>query len=64
MGMFSELKKIEEQKTEEKKKMVSDVPPLQSPPLPTQKKPQETVSKPQNKKQENNRHLSKQGKSS
>ena len=53
MGMFSELKKIEEQKTEEKKKLASDVPPLQSPPLPTQKKPQKPVTKNQNKKEEN-----------
>ena len=38
MGMFSELKKIKDQKTEEKKKIASDAPPIQSPPLPTQKK--------------------------
>jgi hypothetical protein len=49
MGMFSELKKIEEQKTEEKKKIVSDVPPVQSPPPPTQKKSQKTLGKQQNK---------------
>jgi hypothetical protein len=54
MGMFSELKKIEEQKTEEKKKIASDVPPVQSPPLPKQKKAQKTVSKQQNKKEYNN----------
>jgi hypothetical protein len=54
MGMFSELKKIEEQKTEEKKRIVSDVPPIQSTPLPKQKKSQTTVSKQQNKKEENN----------
>jgi hypothetical protein len=54
MGMFSELKKIEEQKTEEKKKIVSDVTPIQTSPLPTQKKSQKTVSKQQNKKEENN----------
>jgi hypothetical protein len=38
MGMFSELKKIEEQKIEEKKKSVVDVPPTDSAPLPAQKK--------------------------
>jgi hypothetical protein len=54
MGMFSELKKIEEQKTEEKKKIVSDVPPVQSPPPPTQNKSQKKVIKLQNKKEENN----------
>jgi hypothetical protein len=54
MGMFSELKKIEEQKTEEKKKIVSAVPPVQSPPPPTQNKSQKKVIKLQNKKEENN----------
>ena len=54
MGMFSELKKIEEQKTEEKKKIISDVPPVQSPPPPTQNKSQKKVIKLQNKKEENN----------
>jgi hypothetical protein len=54
MGMFSELKKIEEQKTEEKKKKASEVPPIPSPSLPTQKKSQKTVSKQQNKKEDNN----------
>ena len=54
MGMFSELKKIEEQKTEEKKKIVSAVPPVQSPPPPTQKKSLKKVMKQQNKKEENN----------
>jgi hypothetical protein len=53
MGMFSELKKIEEQKIEEKKKSVSDTPPTQSPPLPTQKKSPKTASKQQKKKEEN-----------
>ena len=33
--------------------MVSDVPPLQSPPLPTQKKSQKTASKQQNTQEEN-----------
>jgi hypothetical protein len=54
MGMFSELKKIEDQKTEEKKKSASDVPPIQSPPLPTQKKSPTTVRKQQNIQEENN----------
>jgi hypothetical protein len=52
MGMFSELKKIEDQKKEEKKKIASDAPPIQSPP--TQKKTQKNVIKQQNKKEENN----------
>jgi hypothetical protein len=54
MGMFSELKKIEDQKTEEKKKSASDVPTMQSPPLPTQKKLPKTVRKQQNIQEENN----------
>ena len=54
MGMFSELKKIEDQKTEEKKKSASDVPPIQSPPLPTQKNLPKTVRKQQNIQEENN----------
>jgi hypothetical protein len=54
MGMFSELKKIEDQKTEEKKKSASDVPPIQSPPLPPQKKSPTTVRKQQNIQEENN----------
>jgi hypothetical protein len=54
MGMFSELKKIEDQKTEEKKKSASDVPPIQSPPLPTQKKSPTTVRKQQDIQEENN----------
>jgi hypothetical protein len=54
MGMFSELKKIEDQKTEEKKKITSNVPPIQSPPRPTQKKSPTTVRKQQNKQEENN----------
>jgi len=54
MGMFSELKKIEGQKTEEKKKIASDIPPIQSPPLPTQKKSPTTVRKQQNIQEENN----------
>jgi hypothetical protein len=54
MGMFSELKKIEDQKTEEKKKIASDIPPIQSPPLPTQKKSPTTVRKHQNIQEENN----------
>jgi hypothetical protein len=53
MGMFSELKKIEEQKTEEKKRRVIAVPTPDSPPLPAQKKAQKTVRKLQNKKEEN-----------
>ena len=53
MGMFSELKKIEDQKIEEKKKNVVDVPPTDSPPLPAQKKAQKPVRKLQNKKEEN-----------
>jgi hypothetical protein len=54
MGMFSELKKIEEQKTEEKNKRETNVPPPASPPPPTQKKSQKTLKKQQNKKEENN----------
>jgi hypothetical protein len=54
MGMFSELKKIEDQKTEEKKKSASDVPPIQSPPLPPQKKSPTTGRKQQNIQEENN----------
>ena len=54
MGIFSELKKIEDQKTEEKKKIASDIPPIQSPPLPTQKKSPTTVRKQQNIQEENN----------
>jgi hypothetical protein len=53
MGMFSELKKIEDQKTEEKKKIASDAPPIQSTPPPPQKKTQKNVSKQHNKKEEN-----------
>jgi hypothetical protein len=53
MGMFSELKKIEEQKTEEQKKRETNVPPPPSPPPPTQKKPQKPASKQQNKKEDN-----------
>jgi hypothetical protein len=49
MGMFSELKKIEE----EKNKGVAHVPSPDSPPLRAQKKAQKTVRKPQNKKEEN-----------
>ena len=54
MGMFSELKKIEEQKTEEKNKRETNVPPPASPPPPTQKKTQNPVNKHQNKKEDNN----------
>ena len=53
MGMFSELKKIEEQKTEEKNKRETNVPPPASPPPPTQKKPQKPARKRQNNKEEN-----------
>jgi hypothetical protein len=53
MGMFSELKKIEEKKTEEKKKSVPDATPTQSPPLPTQKKSQKIASKQQKTQEEN-----------
>jgi hypothetical protein len=53
MGMFSELKKIEEQKIDEKNKVVADVPSPDSPALPVQKKTQKTVRKLQNKKEEN-----------
>ena len=53
MGMFSELKKIEEQKTEEKKRSVISVPTPDSPPLPTKKKSHKTASKQENKKEEN-----------
>ena len=51
--MFSELKKIEEQKIEEKNKVVAEVPSPDSPTLPVQKKTQKTVKKPQNKQEEN-----------
>jgi hypothetical protein len=53
MGMFSELKKIEEQKTEEKKRSVISVPTPDSPPLPTQKKSPKTVRKQIHTKEEN-----------
>jgi hypothetical protein len=53
MGMFSELKKIEEQKTEEKNKSITAVPSPDSPPIPAQKKAQKTERKPQNKQDEN-----------
>ena len=53
MGMFSELKKIEEQKIEEKKKTVPAVASADSPPLPVQKKTQKPVRKPQNKQDVN-----------
>jgi hypothetical protein len=53
MGMFSELKKIEEQKTEEKKRSVISVPPPDSPPLPTQKKSPKSVRKQINTQEEN-----------
>src|SRR5688572_5001084 len=53
MGMFSELKKIEEQKTEEKKKTATNVPSPDSSPLPAQKNAQKTARKPQNKKGDN-----------
>jgi hypothetical protein len=52
MGMFSELKKIEEQKIEEKKKSVVDVSP-DSPPLPAPKNVQKSERKRQNKKEGN-----------
>jgi hypothetical protein len=54
MGMFSELKKIEEQKTEEKNKRETNVPPPASLPSPTQKKSQKIVGKHQSKKEDNN----------
>ena len=53
MGMFSELKKIEDQKIEEKKKSVTAAPSPDSPPLPAQKKAQKPVRKLQNKQEEN-----------
>ena len=53
MGMFSELKKIEEQKIEEKKKTVPDVASANSPSLPVQKKTQKPASEPQNKQDVN-----------
>ena len=53
MGMFSELKKIEEQKIEQKNKSVTAVPPSDSPTPPPQKKPQKTVRKQINTKEEN-----------
>ena len=52
MGMFSELKKIEEQKTEEKKKSVTAVSSPVSSPLPAQKKAQKPVRKQQTKQEE------------
>ena len=54
MGMFSELKKIEAQKIEDKNKRETNVPPPASPPPPTQNKSQKTLSKQQTKKAENN----------
>ena len=45
MGMFSELKKIEEKETEEKNKPVSDTPPKKSSTLPLQKKTHKNVAK-------------------
>jgi hypothetical protein len=53
MGMFSELKKIEEQKIEEKNKAVTAVPSPDSPPPPTQKKAQKPVRKQQSKQEGN-----------
>jgi hypothetical protein len=53
MGMFSELKKIEAQKTEEKNKRETNVPPPASAPPPPQEKPQKPASKRQNNKEEN-----------
>jgi hypothetical protein len=53
MGMFSELKKIEEQKTEEKNKRETNAPPPASPPPPPQKKIQKTARKQQNNKDDN-----------
>jgi hypothetical protein len=53
MGMFSELKKIEEQKTEEKKKRETNAPPPASPPPPMQKKSQKTARKQQNNNEDN-----------
>jgi len=53
MGMFSELKKIEDQKTEEKNKAATAIPPVKSPTPPVQKKAQKPIRKPQSKEDEN-----------
>jgi hypothetical protein len=53
MGMFSELKKIEEKKTEVKKKPVADVPPEKSPPPPVQNKTRKITAKKENNEEEN-----------
>jgi hypothetical protein len=53
MGMFSELKKIEEQKTEEKNKAVTDVPPVKSPPPHVQKKTRKKAAKNASLKEDN-----------
>jgi hypothetical protein len=56
MGMFSELKKIEEQKTEEKNKTVSDTPPTKSPPLAVQNKTHKKTGKNEKNKEDNEEH--------
>jgi len=53
MGMFSELKKIEEKKTEVKNKPVSDVPPVKSPPPPVQNKTRKISAKKESNEEEN-----------
>jgi hypothetical protein len=53
MGMFSELKKIEEKKTEVKNKAVTDVPPIKSPTPPVQNKTRKIAPKKEDNKEEN-----------
>ena len=52
MGMFSELKKIEEKKTEEKNKPVSDSPPQSSPPPPVHNKTRKKTGKNASRKED------------
>jgi len=53
MGMFSELKKIEEKKTEEKNKPVSDTPPQKSPTPPVHNKTRKKAGKNESRKEYN-----------
>jgi hypothetical protein len=53
MGMFSELKKIEEKKTEEKNKLVSDIPPKKSPTPPVHNKTRKKAGKNESRKEGN-----------
>ena len=53
MGIFSELKKLEEQKTEEKSKTVSNTPPPKSSPPPVQNKTSKKAGKNEGHKEDN-----------